>query len=977
MKIQKILCTVVLVTLAFQGYAFNGVGHDEAEGSQTVPPGVRDSAPGRMTEQIASAQVPFIVNQGQVDEQVKFYAHTFSGIVFVTRTGDIVYSLPEKGKEGRSLALRERVVSSKTPDIEGLSEASTRISYFKGNDAGKWRTGLPTFNELSFGNVYQNIGLKLKAHGNNVEKLFYVQAGGDAGEIQLQLNGTEELLVGTDGELQVKTALGNVTFSRPIAFQETNGKRNYVKVAYSVNNDTYGFTVGPYDHSRELVIDPTLASTFIGGSGDENAHLIRFDSGGDLYVSSTTASLDFPVTFGAYNVAHNGGNIDVYIARLDADLSSVLAATYFGGSGDDYVGGVEFDSSGNVLIAGKTKSSDIPTTAGAYQIAKSTQIVDFYVAKLDANLNSVLESTYVGGIGGNLGGTLFKIDSTDNVVLASYVLGTSFPTTPGAYDTTHNDYDYAKNHGDVGIVKLNSNLSILLAGTYIGSGLWDVPYDLHIDAADNIYVVGRTSPSSWYGAMYPTTPGAYAACSNHAWSTEGFISKFSSDLSTLLASTCIGQYAKTDIIWGITAAPDGSVYVTGNTTSPGFPTSPGAFDATYSGGPGAPPNYWFGDGFVTRFDAGLSTVIASTYLGGTGRDRPLGITVDGSGDVHVAGLTDSPNFPITPDGLQTAYNGGVWDGFYARLDGALTSLQYGTYIGGLDLDIVYSPAMNAAGEVYLSGYTASPDFLTTVGAYDTTHNGGTDGYIMRVGVIGPTDTTPPTGTITINGGANLTGSANVVLSLSCDDGTGSGCSEMQFSNDGATFSVPQPFVSSTNWILAAGADGLSTVTVRYIDADGNISTGVISDSITLDTSAPVITASLDPFVSDDDSSDNNSDSDDGSGDSDDGSRDSDDDSSGPDDGLLIVQYSATDNIDTQPLVTAELIIVGYGAPISVSNGQIIKFEYEDDETEVEVEDGVLEIEAPGMLLRVTATDAVGNSAVVEVQAQNLDEDSDD
>ena len=170
-------------------------------------------------------QMPFIANSGQTNEKVAFYAMTFGGTVFVTKDGVIVYSLPKKSDEtgngdreavergcqgeGRmsdlqpksallnsqselkSLALKEELVGGKISKIKGEEEAITKVSYFVGNDTSKWKTNISTYDAVSLGEVYKGIELKLRAYGNNVEKLFYVKPGANPDQIRIALSGIQ------------------------------------------------------------------------------------------------------------------------------------------------------------------------------------------------------------------------------------------------------------------------------------------------------------------------------------------------------------------------------------------------------------------------------------------------------------------------------------------------------------------------------------------------------------------------------------------------------------------------------------------------------------------------------------------------------------------------------------------------------------------------------------------------------------------
>lgn len=323
---------------------------------------------------MSALQVPFIANEGQVDENVCFYARTFGGIIYVTKKGEMVYSLPlvearqdnvteqelPKQQERKGWVLKERLLGSLNPDIKSIDKANTKVNYFIGNDKSKWKSNVSSYNEVSLGEIYKGISLNLRAYGNNVEKIFTVNPGSRPEKIKLAVEGAFSLATNNKGELEVETGLGTVRFRAPIAYQEKESERTYIKVAYKIDKDAYGFNVGDYDRQIPLIIDPLLASTFIGGSGDDQGRAVALDSSGNVYIVNITTSSDYPTTTGAYDVTYHGSD-DISISKLNADLSSLIASTFIGGSGDEWSYDIALDSAGNVYVAGTTGSDNYPT----------------------------------------------------------------------------------------------------------------------------------------------------------------------------------------------------------------------------------------------------------------------------------------------------------------------------------------------------------------------------------------------------------------------------------------------------------------------------------------------------------------------------------------------------------------------------------------------------------------------------------------
>ena len=427
----------------------------------------------RVKSSMAKLQIPFIENKGQVHEDVAYYAKTFGGAVFVTRDGRLVYSLPDgrsekeglgrghklsevekAGKDtqpGKAVALVESLIGAVIKEVRGESPSITRVSYFKGNDPSKWGSGVATYDFVNLGEVYEGIEVKLRAYGGNVEKLFYVKPGASPDAIRVRVEGGK-VSVNEKGELEVETELGVVRFTKPVAYQEVDGKRVEVSVSYRVMEAgaIYAFNVGEYDRTKPLVIDPLLASTLIGGGRADEAYAIALDSSGNVYVTGYTWSYDYPTTIGAYDRDYNG-NGDVFVSKLSNDLSTLLASTYISGTDIDIAIAIALDRSGNVYVTGYTYSRNYPITPGAYQTSHNGNN-DVFVSKLSNDLSELLVSTFIGGGGDDLGYAI-ALDSSGNVYVTGQTASYYYPTTPGAYQTSFNGSN------DVFVSKLDRNLS--------------------------------------------------------------------------------------------------------------------------------------------------------------------------------------------------------------------------------------------------------------------------------------------------------------------------------------------------------------------------------------------------------------------------------------------------------------------------------------------------------------------------------------
>jgi hypothetical protein len=245
----------------------------------------------------ADLQIPFVENKGQdPDPSVAYVADTFACRVGVTRDGRIIYSLARDEKNGRSApVISERIASpGKAVKVGGRDPRKARVSYFKGRDPSKWQRGLQSYGRLELGRAAPGIRAELKAHGRNVEKIFYVRPGANPAAIRLAVQGAKNLRINPQGELELAGASGSLRFTRPVAYQHIDGQRVNVPVRYTVSQNTYGFALGDYDRSKALVIDP-LIRVFAYRPGDgfdaesNNAFMdVAADVQGNIYAAGYT-----------------------------------------------------------------------------------------------------------------------------------------------------------------------------------------------------------------------------------------------------------------------------------------------------------------------------------------------------------------------------------------------------------------------------------------------------------------------------------------------------------------------------------------------------------------------------------------------------------------------------------------------------------------------------------------------------------------
>lgn len=670
---------------------------------------------------------PFVENVGQTDPRVAYCAMTGAGTCFVTTDGQLVYSLPSRKMTlDRDPHIDAGVPSGWTlvetplggrPNVEPGEEADTRVAVFHGSDSARWHSRLRAIRDVSLGELWPGIRLALNAHGDNVEKIFTVEPGASADAIAMRIDGAECVYVGDSGRLIVQTGLGEVSLSRPVAYQEVRDERLPVPVEYRlIAHDAYGFAIGPYDPSQPVVIDPLIQATYLGGSSDETSFVAAVHpTNGDVYVAGNTDSPDFPgVTGGAQSVNAGGSGGDIFIVRLNPSLTEIKQATYVGGSSGErgYAMAIH-PATGDVYVAGLTFSTNFPGTAGGLQPALAGAD-DAVVVRLDASLTSLVQATYLGGAGGDDAWTIGIHPINGEVYVGGETYASGFPGTSGGAQGSFGGA------ADAYVARLNPSLSSLTQATYLGGSSADYLSSLAINGSSgDVYICGHTQSTS-----FPGTPGGAQTLLGGA--SDAFVARLNSTLTSLTQSTYFGG-SSNDFARAVALNPATSeVFIAGTSAGTDLPGTAGGAQAVSGGGR---------DGFLARFGGDLTSLNQATYFGGAGDDFADGLAArPGTGEVFIDGETGSSNLPGTTGGSQPAW-GGATDAFAARFVPSLAALSQSTYLGGAGGEggnaLLLHPTLS---EIYVVGYTDSVGFPGTGGGAQPHMDGTSDAFIARLGM---------------------------------------------------------------------------------------------------------------------------------------------------------------------------------------------------------------------------------------------------
>ncbi len=728
-----------------------------------------------------SVPLSFEPNQGQSASTVQFLSRG-DGYALFLAPGQVVLNL-ERLRPASAAATGQTPEAASADTVSmsligaspkasavGLARQPGVVSYFIGNDPKNWRSGIPTYGKVEYPRIYPGVDLVFYGNQRQLEYDFVVAPGADPTPIAWRIEGATAIL-DPQGNLVLDAPHGPATFKKPVLYQIDGDKKTSVEGSFEVAGNQIRFRLGSYDHSRALVIDPVLSYvTYLAGSsadyiGQYTAPLVNstsqglaIDAAGSVYVTGRTTSADFP-TKNPYQGARNkGSNSSVFVTKFSPDGSSLVYSTILTGIGVDYADAIAVDSSGSAYVTGNTNSNDFPITSGAYQTlcspspsnppgtvtkASCNTNNSAFVTKLNPAGTGLVYSTFLGGYGGSEG-TAIAVDSAGRAYVAgnenapcnlSYTFPACFPTTAGAaiatsaakngqwafaavFDPTGANLLYSTLFGDLNGLKSSLTVSF---GTVLATGTT-------VDSNGYFYVIGDTK-----AGKLPTTPGAFQPTSapldysgSNVTAYRGFIAKYSPVASasgaTLAACTYLGGKTgnTSDYLNGIAIDSSGNIYVVGYTNSSDFPVTSGAFSTSCGLGGTCDA------GHLTKLNSSLSSVVWSTYLGGSlqgGADDMTfvgPVQLDGKGNVYVTGIVNN-RFPLL-NPLEPAGSGGAPGQVVVELDPTGSNLLFSTNLGSGWLDSMTAAglAVDSAGAIYVAGNNIGADLITTPDAFQTT-----------------------------------------------------------------------------------------------------------------------------------------------------------------------------------------------------------------------------------------------------------------
>lgn len=633
----------------------------------------------------------FHENKGQWPQQVLFQARTKGGALFVEADAFtfVVASGGHKHASGNSdrdeaylrHAYRMHFVGGRAQRHAGLEREKHYVNYFLGNDPTKWAGGVGVFGAVELDEVYPGINLHVDAH-EGLKYDWLLDAGADASLIRLRFEGQDKLEV-RDGLVFVTTSAGQVIEQRPVAWSEVNGERVPVQCEYAQEGDVvfYRFPKG-YDARFPLVIDPmVIFGSYSGSPANNFGFTATYDNDGHLYAGGIAFGIGYPVTMGVLQFDYAGDVIDMALTKFAPDGATLIWSTYLGGlSGNESPHSMVVNSNNELYVMGVSGASDFPTTAGC------------------------LDNSF--GFGPTI----------------NFVIGEGYTHFNGA---------------DAVIAHFNSDATQLLGSTFIGGSQADglnlstaLDYNYGDPFRGEIILDSDERPLVVTSTISPDMPvSANATQPSLGGAQDAYVCLLDPTLSTLVWGTYHGG-SLDDSAFGVQQAGDGSIYITGGTTSANLPMAGSPYQGNASG---------VVDGYIARFTADGSALTAATYLGTPFYDQSYFVQIDQAGFIYVVGQTRGA-YPISAG----VYSNPGSTQFIHKLDHDLSTSSWSTRIGsGVGTEDIAPSAflVSDCGQIYFSGWGGTVNqfdqaiFSTTTGlpvtadALQSTTD-GSDFYLM-------------------------------------------------------------------------------------------------------------------------------------------------------------------------------------------------------------------------------------------------------
>ncbi len=658
--------------------------------------------------------IEFIENKGQWEKNVLFKADIPIGNLFIEKDR-LTYLFIDKDatheiQHGKRIdkihfhSVRVKLIgSNQNPQVLSFEPSIAYYNYFIG-EADKHATNVHGFKRVVLGNVYPGIDMELLSMGSSIKINFLVKPGANPNQIAIEYQGADKLAI-QNGQLKIITSMGQILEESPVSFQTINGIEKEIKTSYKLEGNTIRFSLKNYNKFLPLAIDPEVVfGTYMGSLADNFGFAASYDGNGNALGAGTVYAANFPITTGAYDVSFANGNSDnneyardAFIAKFNPTGSSLIFASFIGGSDNEQPHSVTTVPSSinnlnsDIIIFGTTHSSNFPVTVNGHDKTYAGGY-DIFVLKLNANGNTLLASTFLGGINddgitGVSNGSFsaqpnnlpynyadwFRgeviVDLIGNIIISSCTKSSHLQGMPliNAAQPI-----YGGGNQDGLLVKYNSTLSTILFSTFIGGNNDEAAYSVCVNNLNEIVVGGGTTSTN-LGFSSTSFPPLGA--------TDGFIGKYGSN--GVRQRIIYAGSTLYDQVFFVATDDQNRIYSMGQTEG-NMNLSANTYGITN------------GKHFVQQYNSDLTNLIKTSTFGKFGATMPTlspsAFMVDKCGRVYISGWGGGTNqsyhfgldnlfgFPTSVDAFQKTTDGS--DFYLMVLAPNFTNLLYATYYGG-------------------------------------------------------------------------------------------------------------------------------------------------------------------------------------------------------------------------------------------------------------------------------------------------------
>jgi len=664
----------------------------------------------------------FIQNNGQWDSKVLFKGTFKNQHVWITSTGVIFdhYKIEGTGNTVGFVHSMKFLNGAKDFTAKGQNSLQTKISY---QQKGKLFSA-SAFERVLVKNVYKGIDVVFHSENGTVRYDFIVKPYADPQQISLRFEGIDDIEM-KNSSLHFTTKDFQITNGSLRSFQKINNLNQHVESSFkNIDKKTFAFTVGLYDKSKVLIIDPIVTSSYFGTAQDDAIMAMTLDKAKNVIIVGWTNSTNLPTTLGSYNSQFSSGITDAFVAKLTPDMKSVIFSTYIGGSGADTAFCVKTDESNNIYVGGITSSADFGTTETAPDKLFGGQ-TDGFLIKLTES-GSRVYSTFLGGTGFDKI-TALAVGKDNSVFTTGFTFSSNFPTTPGVVDVIYNS------GGDAFATKIDANGTVFSFSTFLGFTVrnnepaeYDCGYDITLNDIGDVLIVGETRSGSFpiypiQGMWWEPAPPFLPIQNALKGISDGFIVSLNSNASTYRYSSYFGGNGE-EKCTVIELTDDNRPVIAGSSNSPAgiIPITSG-YQASVKG---------MNDCFLIRFSTDWKTQ-AFTFWGENRDEFPTDVKINSqNGEIYLSGETTS-SLLLTTNTAEQKNFGGNKDGFITKFNSQLNQIVYSTYVGGPQIDVVTNIFIDNMYDLYYSVATNSTNSVNSDG-YQSQSNGGIDGYIGKL-----------------------------------------------------------------------------------------------------------------------------------------------------------------------------------------------------------------------------------------------------